>query len=113
MREFPTSPHCKICPRLRGSIPALLATPSLAKAPIMNDSPNDTTGSSERGDSRDDGGLFAFTNTLRLSVRAKVAAEQSRGLSLSEIVVQVREMVRIAEEDARHPRRFRRKAGGA
>lgn len=72
----------------------------------MNDLPNDTAGSPDRGDSRNDGGLFAFTNTLRLSVRAKVVADQSRGLSLSEIVVQVREMVRIAEEDARYPRRF-------
>ncbi|MDP9201360.1 MAG: hypothetical protein M3P26_05445, partial [Gemmatimonadota bacterium] len=44
--------------------------------------------------SRDDEALFAFIDTLRLSVKAKVAAEQRRGLSLSEIVVQVREMVR-------------------
>jgi hypothetical protein len=72
----------------------------------MKDSPTGTAGSQNRGDSRDDAALFAFTDTLRLSVRAKVAAEQSRGLSLSEIVVQVREMVRVAEEDARHPRRF-------
>jgi hypothetical protein len=72
----------------------------------MNDLPKDTAGSPDRSASSDDGALFAFTNALRLSVRAKVVAEQSRGLSLSEIVVQVREMVRIAEEDARHPRRF-------
>jgi hypothetical protein len=72
----------------------------------MNDLPNGTAGTSDQGDSSDDGGLFVFTNTLRLSVRAKVVADQSRGLSLSEIVVQVREMVRVAEEDARHPRRF-------
>ena len=88
-----------------GSIPALLATPSLAKAQ-MKDPPHDTIGSPDRSDSSDDGGLFAFTNALRLSVRARVVTEQSRGLSLSEIVVQVREMVRVAEEDARHPRRF-------
>jgi hypothetical protein len=50
--------------------------------------------------SRDDEGLFAFINTLRLSVKARVAAEQLRGLPLSEIVVQVREMVRLAERDA-------------
>jgi hypothetical protein len=50
--------------------------------------------------SKDDEGLFAFINTLRLSVQAKVEEEQQRGLSLSEIVVQVREMVRIAEEEA-------------
>ena len=56
--------------------------------------------------SREDEGLFAFINSLRLSVRAKVAAEQQRGLSLSEIVVQVREMVRLAELDADHPKPF-------
>jgi hypothetical protein len=50
--------------------------------------------------SRDDEGLFAFVNTLRASVRAKVAAEQKRGRSLSEIVVEVREMVRLAQRDA-------------
>jgi hypothetical protein len=72
----------------------------------MNDSPAGISGSQNRGDSRDDAALFAFTDTLRLSIREKVAAEQSRGLSLSEIVIQVREMVRVAEDDARHPRRF-------
>jgi hypothetical protein len=56
--------------------------------------------------SRDDQGLFAFINTLRASVRAKVVAEQQRGLSLSEIVVEVREMVRLAKTDARHPLPF-------
>lgn len=53
--------------------------------------------------SKDDEGIFAFVNTLRLSVKAKVAAEQQRGLTLAEIVVQVREMVRIAEAEAQHP----------
>jgi hypothetical protein len=72
----------------------------------MNDLPKDTAGLPDRGGSSDDGGLFAFTNALRLSIKAKVVADQSQGLSLSEIVVQVREMVRIAEEDASHPRRF-------
>ena len=56
--------------------------------------------------SPDDEGLFAFINALRLSVRAKVAAEQQRGLSLSEIVVQVREMVRLAEQDVPQPNPF-------
>lgn len=56
--------------------------------------------------SRDDAELFAFINTLRLSVKAKVAAEQQRGLSLAEIVVQVREMVRLANEDALHTKPF-------
>lgn len=56
--------------------------------------------------SQEDEGLFAYINTLRLSVKAKVEAEQQRGLSLSEIVVQVREMVRVAEEDAQRPKPF-------
>lgn len=56
--------------------------------------------------STEDEGLFAYINTLRLSVRERVAAEQQRGLSLSEIVVQVREMVRVAEENAQHPKPF-------
>jgi hypothetical protein len=72
----------------------------------MIDSPAGIAGSQGQSDSTDDGGLFAFTNALHLSVRAKVVAEQSRGRSLSEIVIQVREMVRVAEEDARSPRRF-------
>lgn len=56
--------------------------------------------------SHEDENLFAYINTLRLSVKAKVEAEQQRGLSLSEIVVQVREMVRVAEEDAQRPKPF-------
>ena len=55
---------------------------------------------------KDDDGLLAFIETLRLSVKAKVAEEQQRGLPLSEIVVRVREMVRIAEEDSGHPKPF-------
>jgi hypothetical protein len=56
--------------------------------------------------SPDDEGLFAFINSLRASVKAKVASEQQRGLSLSEIVVEVREMVRLAKSDPRHPLPF-------
>jgi hypothetical protein len=48
----------------------------------------------------DDDAVFSFINSLRLSVRARVATEQQRGLPLSEIVIQVREMVRVANEDA-------------
>jgi hypothetical protein len=70
----------------------------------MKDSP--IAGSSDDLISRDDEGLFAFIDTLRASVRAKVAAEQQRGLSLSEIVVEVREMVRLAKADARPPLPF-------
>jgi hypothetical protein len=91
-------------PRSRGSIPALLATPFPSARALMKDSP--FAGSSDDLISRDDEGLFAFINTLRASVRAKVAAEQERGLSLSEIVVEVREMVRLGKGDARHPHPF-------
>ena len=47
----------------------------------------------------DDEGLFELIKSLRRSVREKVATGQERGLSLAEIVVEVREMVRFAEED--------------
>jgi hypothetical protein len=50
--------------------------------------------------SRDDEDLFSFINTLRLTVKAKVVEEQQHGLSLAEIVIHVREMVRLAEQDA-------------
>ena len=50
-----------------------------------------------------DEGLFEFINSLRRSVREKVAVGQQRGLSLAEIVVGVREMVRFAEEDPTLP----------
>jgi hypothetical protein len=74
--------------------------------------PIPTTGPPDDFISQDDEGLFAYINTLRLSVKEKVASEQRLGLSLSEIVVQVREMVRLAEIDAHRlqpvpPRAFR------
>lgn len=56
--------------------------------------------------SRDDERLFEFVDTLRASIKARVAAEQLRGLSLSEIVVQVREMTKLAEQGARDPKPF-------
>ena len=65
--------------------------------------PIPTTGPTNDFVSQEDEGLFAYMNTLRLSIKEKVAAEQQRGLSLSEIVVQVREMVRLAENDAHRP----------
>jgi hypothetical protein len=46
---------------------------------------------------RDGLGLFAFVRTLRLAVRAKVAADQSRGLAFAEIALHVREMVSLSE----------------
>ena len=70
----------------------------------MKESP--IAGSSDDLISRDDQALFAFVDTLRASVRAKVAAEQQQGLSLSEIVVEVREIVRLAQEDPDHPLPF-------
>src|SRR4051812_13716184 len=46
--------------------------------------------------------LFAFVRTLRLAVRARVAADQSRGVPFAEIVVHVREMVSRAEDAGSH-----------
>jgi hypothetical protein len=48
--------------------------------------------------SPDDPTLLEFVNTLRRSVKAKVLVERRRGLPLAEIVVRVREMVRLREE---------------
>jgi len=56
--------------------------------------------------SRDDERLFEFVDTLRLSIRARVAVEQTRGLSLSDIVAQVREMTKLAEQEAQDPKPF-------
>src|SRR2546423_278394 len=53
---------------------------------------------------RDGLGLFAFVRTLRLAVRARVAADQKRGIALAENVVPVREMVNPSEEAASHSR---------
>lgn len=78
---------------------------SSAKA-LMNDSPIAIVGLPGDLVSRDDEDLFSFINTLRLSVKAKVAEEQQHGLSLAEIVVHVREMVRLAEQDAEQLKHF-------
>ena len=104
VREFPTSPHFRSA-RSRGDLLALLATPSSPPRALMKD-PIATAGVPDDFASQEDEGLLAYVNTLRLSIKEKVAAEQQRGLSLSEIVVQVREMVRVAEEDARYSKRF-------
>lgn len=102
---FPPA-HTSDLSRSRGSIPALLATPFSPPRRPMKDSSIAIAGLPDDFVSQDDEGLFAFINTLRASVRAKVAAEQQRGLSLSEIVVQVREMVRLAQEEANHLKPF-------
>lgn len=68
----------------------------------MKNSPIAIAGLPDDFVSRDDEGLIDFINTLRVCVREKVATEQRRGLSLSEIVDQVREIVRLAEEEALH-----------
>ena len=103
--DFPTSPHFRsasIARQHHGASGDAFLPPRRS----MNDSPIATAGLPEQFVAPPDNGLSAFINTLRLSVRAKVAAEQNRGLSLAEIVVQVREMVRLAEQDPHHPNRF-------
>ena len=67
---------------------------------LMKDSPVPIAGRPADFASQDDEDLFSFINSLRLSVKARVAEEQRHGASLAEIVVQVREMVRLAEQDA-------------
>ena len=90
-------------PPIVGQHPGATGDAFLSARGLMKDS---IAGSADDLVSRDDEGLFAFINTLRASVRAKVVAEQQRGLSLSEIVVEVREMVRLAKTDPRHPLPF-------
>jgi hypothetical protein len=104
VRDFPTSPNIRSA-SLRGSIPGASGDAFLSAKALMKD-PIPVAGLSDDLVSPDDVALFEFINTLRLSVRAKVAAEQLRGLSLSEIVVQVRELVRLAQEGADHPKPF-------
>lgn len=72
----------------------------------MNDLPVPALGPPVPFVAPDEQDLSAFIETLRLSVSATVVSEQQRGLSLSEIVVQVREMVRLAEADPHQPNRF-------
>ena len=72
----------------------------------MKDSPIPIVGLPGDFVSQDDEELFSFINTLRLSVKAKVAEEQQHGRSLAEIVVHVREMVRVAEQDAQKAKHF-------
>ena len=52
--------------------------------------------------SSDETSLFSFIRSLRLSIRARVADEQSRGVGLAEIVLRVREMVKVTGEAANH-----------
>jgi hypothetical protein len=72
----------------------------------MKDSPIAIVGLPGDFLSQDDEDLFSFINALRLSVKAKVVEEQQHGLSLAEIVVHVREMVRLAEQDAERSKHF-------
>ena len=103
MRDVPTSPHSAARseqhPGASGD-----AFPPPGRA--MNDLPAPALEPPVPFVAPDEHDLLAFIDTLRLSVRARVAAEQDRGLSLSEIVVQVREMVRQAEVDPREANRF-------
>ena len=98
----PTSPHFRFA-SIAGQYPGAPGDAPLSAKALMKEPPTARAGRSDDLVSRDDEGLFVFIDTLRLSVRAKVAAEQQRGLSLSEIVAQVREMVRLAEDDAQRP----------
>ena len=105
MRDVPTSPHFKAAPIVKAAPRRFWRRHSSAR-PLMNDLPIPALGPPVPLVVPNDQDLFAFIDTLRLTVRAKVAAEQDRGLSLSEIVIQVRGMVRLAEVDPQRPNRF-------
>jgi hypothetical protein len=66
----------------------------------MNKPPNSIPPLSRRLVSNDGGGIFAFVRTLRLAVRARVAAEQNSGVPFAEIVLHVREMISLSEDAA-------------
>jgi len=68
----------------------------------MKRPPNGIAGPPRRLVSRAGTPLFAFVRTLRLAVRARVAADQSHGLPFGEIVIRVREMVSRAEDAGSH-----------
>jgi hypothetical protein len=102
---FPPARTSKL-PRLWRQHPGASGDALPIARPLMDDSPIPALGPPVPFVAPDDQDLFAFIDTLRLSVRAKVAAEQDRGLSLSEIVIQVREMVRLAEVDPQQPNHF-------
>ncbi|HLE56857.1 MAG TPA: hypothetical protein VJB15_07225 [Rhodothermia bacterium] len=72
----------------------------------MKDSTIAVSGLQDDFVSKDDAGLIAFISTLRISVKAKVADGQKNGLELSEIVDQVRQMVKVAEEDTVQSKAF-------
>jgi hypothetical protein len=72
----------------------------------LKDSPIVITGVPGDFVSQDDERLFAFVNALQLSIKEKVVAEQLRGTPLSEIVIAVREMAQIAEQEAKDPKPF-------
>ena len=94
-----TPAHTSDLPRSRGSIPGASGDALPFRQALMKHPPIAVVGLPDEFVSANDEGLFAFISTLRLSVKAKVEADQQRGLSLAEIVVQVREMVRIAREN--------------
>lgn len=105
VREISTSLHFRSASISRQD-PGATGDAFLSAKARMKDSPIGTSGLPGDFGSPDDDGLFIFINTLRLSVKAKVAEEQERGLSLSEIVVQVRELVRLAEQDIHESKHF-------
>jgi hypothetical protein len=72
----------------------------------LKDSPRPIAGVPGDFIARDDERLFEFVDTLRLSIKARVAAEQLGGLSLSDIVAEVREMTKLAEQEAKDTKPF-------
>ena len=100
MRDFSTSPHVRSASIAR-RYPGATGDAFLDRRARMKDSTSVIAGAPDDLFAPDDEGLLAFTDTLRRSVRARVGEDLQRGLPLSEIVDEVREMVRLAQADAR------------
>src|SRR5687767_2211043 len=101
----PTSPHFRSASQNKAASRRYWRRLSFRRA-HMSDSPVPIIPFAGDFIASDDERLFAFIDSLRKSVNAKVIAGQRRGLSLSEIVAEVREMVRFADDDPDLPRPF-------
>ena len=103
MREVPTSPHVRSVSIIRQH-PGATGDALLSAKALMEKSPIGIVRLPDKFGSPADSSRFAFIDALRQSVRARVLAEQRRGLPLAEIVILVREMVRLTEEATSHSR---------
>jgi len=112
MRDFSTSPHFRYASK-QEAYPGATGDAFLQARPLV-DNPEDSVPDLP-GDfiAPHDESLFSFLNSLHVAVRERCASEQLQGAPLAQIVVQVREMVRLAEEAAGHRKKFPAQASQA